>query len=318
MAKSLKSQEKLSKLAFGLIQKAKKITLLTHFRPDGDGMSSCAALSHILQALGKQVETIYPNKAQLSLKRSPKPIYINKHKQTPDLIIALDTANYGRLYYPENFKNIPLINIDHHISNSINGTCNFIETKSSSTCEILFELLKNWYPKLINKYVAECLLFGILCDGQVFHTQAITGNTLRVSADLMDLGANLYKLKTELLTDKNPQIITLWGKMMSNINITPKGNAAWTYITQKDLKKYDIKQAPLLGFNNFLSQIAGIDMTLLFHETDTGQTKVSLRSKKTDVNKLAAKFGGGGHKNAAGILSDKPIMELIKEVTKNL
>lgn len=300
------------------IQKYKNITLLTHFRPDGDGISACAAISKILQDMGKNVETIYPNKSQFKIKREPKNLLINKHKQTPELLIILDCATYNRIYYPEIFKKIPIINIDHHISNNIDGKYNLIHTQSSSTCEILFYFFKILDKNLIDKYVAECLLFGILYDSQVFHTQAVTPNTLRASADLMELGANLYNLKTELISNKSPQIIALWGKMLSNIKITPSGKAAWTYITQEDLKKYNIKQAPLIGFNNFLSQIAGIDITLLFQEIDTGQTKVSLRSKKIDVNKFSAKFGGGGHKNAAGILSDKPIKELIKEITSKL
>ncbi|MFA5074607.1 MAG: bifunctional oligoribonuclease/PAP phosphatase NrnA [Candidatus Babeliales bacterium] len=300
------------------IQKYKNITLLTHFRPDGDGISACAAISKILQNMGKNIETIYPNKPQFKFKRNPKNLFINKHKQNPELLIILDCATYNRIYYPEIFKQIPIINIDHHISNNIEGKFNIIQPEASSTCEILFDFFKILDKNLIDKYVAECLLFGILYDSQVFHTQAVTPNTLRASADLMELGANLYKLKTELISNKNPQIIALWGKMLSNIKISPSGKAAWTYITQEDLKKYNIKQAPLIGFNNFLSQISGIDITLLFQEIDTGQTKVSLRSKKTDVNKFASNFGGGGHKNAAGILSNKPIKELIREITSKL
>lgn len=281
------------------IQKAKSITLLTHRKPDGDGISACAALSLFLEKKNKKIETIYPTKAEFKFKRKPKNILINKHKQKPDLLMILDTANYERCYYPESFKNIPVINIDHHISNKIDGTLNFIDQDASSTCEILFNLLNEWNRKSIDKNIAECLLFGILYDTQVFQTQATTATTLEISSELIKLGADLYKLKTELISNKNPQIIKLWGKVLSKIKLSKSRKAAWVGITQKDLNKYKLDLTSLIGFNNFLSQIAQVDLTLFFYETEDKQTKISLRSKKTDVNKLAEKFGGGGHKNFA-------------------
>jgi bifunctional oligoribonuclease and PAP phosphatase NrnA len=297
------------------VEKAKKITILTHFRPDGDAISASAAISSILEKMGKKIETVYPSKPEFVFKRQPKNIFINKHKQTPDLIFILDTANYERAYLPKEFANIPSINIDHHVSNQIKSQYNFIDTNASSSCEILFTFIDSWNHKLIDEYTAECLLFGILSDSQVFHTQATTPKTLQISAKLMEAGANLYKLKTELISNKDPKVIALWGKILSNIKVTKKGKAAWAYLTQEDLKKYKITLQSLVGFNNFLSQIADIDVTLFFYQTESGKTKVSLRSKKTDVNKLAAKFKGGGHKNAAGILTDKPMDEMIKKIT---
>lgn len=300
------------------IKKANKVTFLTHYRPDGDGISACAALSKICEHLCKDIETIYPSKTEFDFKRQPANILIKKYKQIPDLIIICDTANYERLYFPKEFEFIPTINIDHHISNTINATFNFVDGQSSSTCELLYELIKAWNNDLLNKYIAECLLMGILYDSQVFQTQSVESQTLRVAADLMDLGANLFELKTELLANKNPQIINLWGKILKNVQITSKENCAWTKLTQKDMQKYNVTPTCLIGFNNFLSGISNIDITIIFYETKKGQTKVSLRSKKADVNLLASKFGGGGHKNAAGILSDKPIDELVKEILKEI
>ena len=102
------SFQKKIRLAWQDINKAKKITILIHFRPDGDAISSCAALSSILEKEGKQVESIYPSKPEFIFKRQPKNILINKHKQIPDLIIALDTANYERLYFPKEFSGVVL------------------------------------------------------------------------------------------------------------------------------------------------------------------------------------------------------------------
>ncbi|MCK4517589.1 DHH family phosphoesterase [Candidatus Babeliales bacterium] len=318
--------------AWDLIEKAKTITLLTHRKPDGDGIGACGALEIVLERLGKMVvtkavetkavETVYPDAPEFEYKRQPCSVSIGKHTQVPDLLIACDTASYQQLYYPDEFKGIDLINIDHHVSNSLKGTFNFVDAQSSSACEVVFLLLSVWgeaFGKtLIDKAVAEFLLSGILYDSQVFHTQSTTTRTLRVAADLVDYGVDLFQLKVELFSNKDPKVVQLWSKLLDRIEISKNGKACWTFIMQHDLKAEGLQVASLVGFNNFLASIAGIDVTLLFYETDDGKTKVSLRSKEYDVNKLAGKFGGGGHKHAAGILSDRLLGELMGEVVKSL
>jgi bifunctional oligoribonuclease and PAP phosphatase NrnA len=304
--------------AWALIKTSNNITLLTHSQPDGDGVSACAALDYILLQMGKNVETVYPNKPEFDFKRCPKNILINKHAQHPDLLIACDTANYERLYFPEQFKDTPLINIDHHVSNSLNGVFNFVNGEASSACEELYLLLTAWDGNVIDKYVAECLLFGIIYDSQLFHIQSTTSTTLAISARLMNCGANLFQLKTELLSNKSYKILMLWGKLLSNIKISPQKNAVWAVVTRQDLKEFGVEISSLIGFNNLLSQICDVDITLFFYETEQGQTKVSLRSKVTDVNQFAKQFGGGGHANSAGILCDKPIGQAVEDITSKL
>jgi bifunctional oligoribonuclease and PAP phosphatase NrnA len=308
--------EDLAKQAYKLIQNASKITLLTHYNPDADGISACAALSTMLKKNGKVIESIYPTKSEFFLKRHPANVLINQHRQIPDLIIICDTSTIERFYFPKEFKGIPNINIDHHISNTIKATVNLVVSQASSTCEILYFLMQAWEVDiLLDVYVAECLLMGILYDCQTFHTKLTNANTLRVAANLIDTGASLYQLHEELLNNKNPKIITFWGKLLSNITISPNGSAAWISIHQKDLQILGLKLSSIIGFSNFLAQLSNVDVTIVFYETEQMQTKVSLRSKKTDVNKFSAQFGGGGHKNAAGILSDKSLNEVVQEVT---
>ncbi|MBX9831138.1 bifunctional oligoribonuclease/PAP phosphatase NrnA [Candidatus Babeliales bacterium] len=303
--------------AWHLIESVNAITLLTHQKPDADGMSACAAMSALLEKMGKSVEVVYPSEPEIPLKRQGANVLVNKHKQEPDLLIMFDTANYERLYYPSAFHEIPSINIDHHISNSIKATINLITDQVSSTCEQLY-LLLYWWGQQVDTYIAECLLFGMLYDCQVFHTQSTRPRTLRVAADLVDAGANLFELMGELLFNKKPEIITLWGRLLSSVTFAPNRKAAWSVIRQKDLQSLGLTLSSTVGFSNFLAQLADIDITILFYEEQNGKTKVSLRSKQADVNKLAAHFGGGGHKNASGISIDKPIDEVVRDVTSLL
>ena len=89
--------------AWSLLQQASTITFLTHHNPDADGVSACAALSFLMERRGKKIETIYPTKLQTPLKRQSSNVVINSHTRVPDLLVACDTANYDRLYFPEIF-----------------------------------------------------------------------------------------------------------------------------------------------------------------------------------------------------------------------
>jgi len=304
--------------AWELINRSSKITLLAHARPDGDTVGACAALELVLSRLGKQVETIYPDQPEFAYTRQPKKVLIGEHSQEPDLLIASDSASYERLYFPDVFKNVPLINIDHHVSNSIQGTYNFIDSQTSSACEVLYALLNFWDPASIDSSVAQLLLFGILYDSQIFRTQATTADTLRIAADLVDKGANLFQLRVELFANKDPKIIKLWGMILNRIEISEEKKAAWTYILQEDLKKLDLTLSSVAGFIDFLAGISKVDVIMFFYEREDGASKVSLRSKEYDVNKFAAKFGGGGHKHAAGILIEEPLLEVMKKMTVEL
>jgi bifunctional oligoribonuclease and PAP phosphatase NrnA len=288
-----------------LISQANSITLLTHFKPDADGISACAALDHILRAMGKQVDAIYPSTTDQIIKRQPATIHIATHSHIPDLLIACDTANIERLYYPDSFKGIPLINIDHHISNSINGTLNIVNAAAASTCEELYNLIAAHDENLIDIHVAQCLLYGILYDTQTFYTNNTTANTLRVAAALVDKGAKLPALNLELNAYKTLSLLTLWGKLLQTAHVDTTKNVAWITIAQADMEKHGMPRSALEGFSNYFASVSDVDITIFAYETETGSTKVSLRSKYADVNALAKNFGGGGHKCASGTSSQE-------------
>ena len=293
------------------IKKSNRITFLTHFRPDADGISSCAALSTWCQKMGKIVETVYPSESKGVLYAHPENVFINEHKQKPDLLIACDTANYDRLYYPNSFKEIPLINIDHHVSNLINGTHNLVVSDIASTCELVYSLLKIWDPEVIDEKIASMLLFGILYDSQSFQTSNTNKQTLLIATYLMEHGASLFDLNRLLYAQKTTQSLQLWGKLLQNIQQSESGQSVWLAI-----KKEEDKKGSAGTIHNFIIQNMPVDIVALFSEINDTETKISIRSTKTDVNLLAQKFGGGGHKNAAGALVKKSLQETVAAVTK--
>lgn len=304
--------------AWNLITNARSIMLLAHYKPDGDAISSCAAFEFFMKNVDatKIITTVYPNVPEDFVKHAPSSILINKHEVIPDLIIAFDTANYERLYYPKNLESIPFIVIDHHISNALKGTYNFIEPTISSTCELLYLLMKAWSPQSITQQIAEALMFGIVCDTLTFSIQTINAQTLRVAAELIEKGVSLYEIKLLAFRPKTPTVIALWGELMQKLTFSSSKKAAWIIISDDELKKADATTQDLIGFNNFLAGLSDCDVIVIGYEMD-GAFKLSFRSKQTDVNLLAKQFGGGGHIYAAGAVS-KDKLETLKEKIKAL
>lgn len=300
--------------AWQMMLGASKITLLTHYNPDGDGVSACAALDHILRKLGKEVETIYPTPLKVAINRQPKKVLVNTHSQGPDLIVACDTANYERLYYPEQFHAIPLINIDHHVSSSINPTINLLDPVAPSTCDYLYRLLVSIDAALVDKFVAECLLYGILYDTQSFSIQSTSSQVLRVAADLIDRGVEYHPLAQELMYRKKPTEIKFWGSILTQMQSNAAGSVVWVVIKQKELKAVGLPTEVIAGLENLFAQLAVAGVTILFYEDSQGKSKASFRSKGVDVNVVAKKFGGGGHKLASGLMSDVSLDVLVPQI----
>ena len=158
----------------------------------------------------------------------------------------------------------------------------------------------------------------MLYDTQIFQTQPTNAQTLRVAAELVDAGAHIFKLKLLLEAHKTSTNIKFWGSVLQRLTLLPQAKAVIATVTQQDLAAAGLGRSAFLGLNNFLSTLTDIDIMVFMYEEDGGKVKVSLRSKVADVNALAGKFNGGGHKHAAGFLSDRSIIDLVKDLTETI
>ncbi len=299
--------------AWQLLRDAHQITLLAHQKPDPDALGACGALALALNALGKKTEIIYPNIGKDPLPFTLENLRENNHTMIPDVIISCDTPSLNRLYFPPVFETIPHISIDHHQDHTIPALYTFVDTTSTSSCELVYRLLTLW-KQPITSAMANMLLFGILCDTLNFKVPGTNATTLRIAASLIDHGANLAELNSALIIHSNPAIISLWGTLMSSAHYNTEKTAIWTVCPTTLLQQYHLSEAALNGFVALIPHILTIDVVVFFYEYN-GMSKASLRSKKTDVNALAKKFGGGGHIRAAGINSTLPLNELVAQVT---
>ncbi len=251
---------------------------------------------------------------------------VSFYSQNPkyDLIIVLDTSELSQLgqFYEENrnlFLEVPIINIDHHVTNRFFGKINLVDTEATSTSEILVSLIESFGTNYITGDVATYLLAGIIYDTWSFQNANTTPKSLTVSAQLVAAGADHQKIIQNVLKAKPASVLKLWGKILSGIKENKEYRFAWAAIPHSDLEEVseeDTDTASLM--NQFLGHVQNADLVVLLKEKEPNLVSGSLRTsveEGVDVAKIARAFGGGGHQKAAGfIIEEISLEEAIEKV----
>ncbi len=240
-------------------------------------------------------------------------ITFKKGKVSYDLIITVDTAEFSQLHsiYEKNtqmFNEIPVINIDHHVSNEHFGKINYVDIMASSTTELLFPLLeklqKETKEQLIDEDVATLLLTGIITDTGSFQNANTTPKAFDTASELIAYGARQQEIIQYIFKTKQLSQLKLWGRVLSKIQTDEKHRIVWSTISQQDFRDtgstYDQTGDVI---DELMTNAPGAEIVVLIKEKDNNLISVSLRSttSSVDVSKLAGGFGGGGHVQAAGL-----------------
>ncbi len=303
--------EEFRKLA-AILENAQNILLTIHPRPDADALGSAFALnSYIEKTFPAKKVTIYtvdqPGKqlAQLFKEYS----VVNKFSyQDFDSFIFLDR---GSIFYELGFNKFLLkpqflnkiANIDHHNKGAlIPDALNIVNSKSSATCEIVYDFFKQISFKLDFK-TAQFLLNGIFADTGGFRHSNTSPKTLETASDLMRKGASITKVNRVLFANKSLDTLKLWGVALERAQLNKNTGMAVSFITKKDLEKCHATIHDLGGISEMLNTISGSKFSLVLSERPNNKVKASLRSdehKKIDVSEIAREFKGGGHKLSSG------------------
>ena len=291
-----------------LIQNSNVIILTAHVQPDGDCLGSMLALHHYLLALGKDVSMVLDDDIPVLYKFLPGQEMINKPAAkvlNADLLIVLDASDVERIGHVKEHVNAPILNIDHHLSNTKFADYWYIDTQSAATGEIILQLLTLLDAK-ITADMATCLYTAIATDCGFFRYANTSVQTMRSAADLMEYGAKPYIISEYMETKSFDSILTL-GKVLETLELHYHGKIATITILPNTLSNLDSSE----GFINYPRMIDGVEIAIMFKVMNDGMIRISFRSKTVDVSKLALSFGGGGHARAAGCA----IMGVIEDVT---
>ena len=290
------------------IIQADKILIVSHRRPDGDTLGANLALAIYLKKLGKEVTSFCVDSLPQSLAFLPNShLLTNDHlifREKYDLIIVVDSSNYELTAIKELLNALPtkytLINIDHHVSNPQYGNINLVLTDSSSTCEIIYRLLKDW-SIVWDKDIASNLACGIITDTGGLKNAATSYHAIAAVADLIAKGANIHKIINLSLNKPRLSQLKLWGRALERLNKSDKYNLVYTWLGHQDYQECEATEADSEGLSNFLHILKEAEIIMVLRESDNNMIRGSLRtSSDVDLTKLAGLFGGGGHKKAAG------------------
>lgn len=309
------------------IQAANSIVLASHVNPDGDSIGSLLAMSFVLDQLNKPHTVLTHHQPPRNLKFLPQVERLTQIEEdlSPDLAIVLDLENLDRvgaslLGTIEKAKR--LVVIDHHIPHERPGDLRIISTKSPATASILADLIQDSEIQ-ITQEIATCLLTGIITDTGSFRFPNTTSHAMHCAAGLLEAGASLAQIIEEVYMRASLPSIRLKGEALSRLKLSLDNRIAWTCLPYEVFQEHQASDEDTEGLVNELLAIETVEIAAILREHSPGIIRGSLRSRgERNVAILAREFGGGGHKNAAGVSFrgsiDKAESQLVEEMKKCL
>jgi bifunctional oligoribonuclease and PAP phosphatase NrnA len=308
-----------SALAAGvdLLSRSQHIAAAAHIMPDPDAIGSLLGFGLAMRGLGKHVTLLCDDPVPHSLRFLPgsdtiKPLM---PADTPiDLFVSLDASDVERLgKVAEQFfaADIPVLVIDHHITNIGFGTGNLVNPEWSATAEGVVDLLRVMQLSL-TRDVATCLLTGLVGDTRSFATANTTPASMIAAADLMRAGADIRYVSEMLYNRRTLDSLRIWGIGLSHIEVD-KG-VFWSTIPLDERHKQGIRETNGSGLSNLLVSVDDAKIGAIFTEQPDGIVDASFRARPGyDVATVALALGGGGHAAAAGAKLKGPLLETARK-----
>jgi len=297
--------------AHRLVKSAQHPLLICHISPDEDAVGSMAGLGRALRQIGLAPILACSDPIPNTLSFIPgTDEIVSEVDATFDLVIALDSSDRERLgRFPQvpGFGDVPLLNIDHHLTNLHFGDVNLVDPRASSTAEVVLRLLGALAAPL-DAEMATALLAGIVGDTRGFRTNNVTPQVMESALRLMKAGASLPYVALHSLDTRSTAAVRLWGAALSQLQIGD--GVIWTSIPLAARQETGYTENGDASLVSFLISAEDADAAAVFVECEDGHVEVGLRAKPGfDVAQVALQFGGGGHALAAGCTLAGPLGE---------
>ena len=288
--------------------------ILTHMRPDGDTVGSSAALCLGLRQMGKTAYVL----SNPEITEKYKPLHQNLTKaavEEGDTLVSVDIASAGLL--PQNAKPLAdriTLRIDHHFSSQAFTPEELVDHSAGACGEIVYDVLTEMGVKL-DQAIAIPLYTAISTDTGCFRYPNTTGNTLRVAAACYDTGVELHPVNQRLFDTNSLAKLRMQGWIAENTQFFGDGKFAVCPIPLAVEQELGVNEDDMDNISGFPRSIEGVCMSATLRQTADGGIKVSVRAVPGyDASSVCAKFGGGGHKGAAGVSMRMPLSEAAKRI----
>lgn len=286
-----------------LIENKQKFAITTHVRPDGDGVGSSLGLCWLLNSLGKSAEVVVRDDVPPAYSTLPGAEQIRKLSSIDTeydavfIIECSDIERPGILGLDSQFT----INIDHHATCAHFGTINWIDPTASAVGEMIYNLCKAIGGR-VTREIAECLYMALVTDTGSFHFSNTSDRTLKVASELIKAGVKPAEISEAVYNNYPWSRIELMRQVLNTVRRDPTGRVAALRQTLEMKVIAGAIDGDNNGFVNMPLAAREVVASVYMREVGPGQYRVSLRSKgDINVAKVAEKFGGGGHRNAAGL-----------------
>ncbi len=299
--------------------RAQRIVIAGHVNPDGDSLGCVLALTHALRAIGKEVVALSADGVPEIYSWMPGASTVVQETERRDFDVAVvcdagALSRIGRAGRAAVGSAPKVIDIDHHVADGPFGDIRILDAGAAATAELIWQVIRALSVasglELASAEVATCLMTGIITDTGSFRFMNVTPRTFRLAAHLQQLGAVPAPIAELVFENRSLASIKLLGRALDSVQLSPDGRVAWAHITAKDFAALGASDAETEGIVSHVRAVKDVQIGILFREIPGKAIRVSLRARDgMDVNAVAAQFGGGGHRLAAGCSVDAPLAE---------
>ncbi len=304
------------------LRRARRVLTICHENPEADALGSALAIAMLVEAGGGVATPVCADPMPAMYKFLPG---MERFRQEPDptldydLLVVGDCGELERIgpvleSHRGLFERVPILDIDHHLSNRRFGAVDWVDPDSSATCEMVTLLARRMGVPLTsgNGMLAAALAAGVIMDTANFQHSNTTPRTLVVAAVLREAGAPLSEIARRLYRSKPNTQLVLFGRVLARMGTDLEGRLVWSTLELADLAATGAGSAESEGLVDMLAQSETSEASILFKEVDgDGSTRVSIRTREggVDATVLAGTFGGGGHARASGATLQLPLDE---------
>lgn len=285
-----------------LIESKGRFAITSHIRPDGDSLGSSLGLYWLLRALDKDVEVIMRDAVPHAYRKLPGAESV---RVTPaidrqyDAVFVIECSDITRPGLVDLEKQV-VVNIDHHSTTALFGTINWIDSTASAVGEMIYNLCKATGVR-VTREIAECVYTALITDTGSFHYSNTSERTFKVASELVKAGVKPAKISQAVFSSYPWSKIELMSEVLSTAKRDESGRVAWMRQSLEMQERAGAADEDGDGFVNYPLTVGEVEAVALLKECAPGVYRTSLRSKgDINVARIAEKFGGGGHRNAAG------------------
>ena len=301
-----------------LLDAAATVSVVCHVYPDADTIGAGLALALVLDHVGKAVEVSFAAPAQLpeSLQSLPGGRLLvdpNRMRRDVDLVVTVDIPSVNRLGALSEFADPgrEVLVIDHHASNQLFGTANYVDPSADSTTMLVAELLDAW-GKPIDIGVAHCLYAGLTTDTGSFRWASARAH--RLAARLVELGVDNASISRTLLDTHPFAWLPMLSRVLSSAQLLPDAaeGRGLVYAVVGHQEWVDARPEEVESIVDIVRTTQQAEVAAVFKEIEPGHWSVSMRAKTMNLAQVASAFGGGGHPHAAGYSANGSVDDVVQ------